>query len=155
MLTEQIENQNVPEIKVRVSNKVSAKDRPKITSVWDSHRILKQIFDADTFDWTESFVMLCLNRRNQVIGFYKISHGGTSSTVVDPKVIFTVALNVPGTCGLIVAHNHPSGNTEPSKADEEITKKLVAGGKLLEITILDHMILAEDSFYSFASEGLI
>lgn len=113
------------------------------------------MYDADTFNWQEEFIMLCLNQRNQIIGYYKVSRGGTTATVCDAKVIFTIALNTPGTTSLILSHNHPSGNLTPSKADKKLTSQIIEAGKVLDIRILDHIILTDDGFYSFANEGIM
>jgi DNA repair protein RadC len=102
----------------------------------------------------EEFYILLLNRANRIYGYYLLSQGGTSGTVVDPKLIFSIALKC-NAHGIILAHNHPSGNTKPSEADIQITKKVKEGGKLLEIDVLDHIILTSDSYLSFADEGLM
>ena len=128
--------------------------RSKVNSSQDAHYVLKEIFDADLIEWREEFLMLCLNRANNTISYYKVSTGGVSGTVVDLKIIFSVAL-AAGASGLILAHNHPSGNLKPSQEDINITKKVVEGGKLLDIKILDHLILTADGYYSFKDEGLI
>ncbi|MEJ7557075.1 MAG: JAB domain-containing protein [Pedobacter sp.] len=83
-----------------------------------------------------------------------ISQGGTAGTVVDPKLLFTTALKLKAT-SLILAHNHPSGELNPSEADIRITDKLVEGGKLLDIPILDHLFISANGYYSMSDEGLI
>jgi len=88
------------------------------------------------------------------MGWYRVSEGGTAGTVVDAKIIFSIALKCHA-CGIMMAHNHPSGNTTPSVQDVDLTKKLISGGKLLEICVLDHLILTSEKFLSFADEGLI
>jgi DNA repair protein RadC len=95
-----------------------------------------------------------LNRANTIIEIRPISKGGLSGTVVDPKMIFHEALQARAS-GIILSHNHPSTNPKPSESDMQLTKKLKEGGKLLEISILDHIIIAGASFYSFADEGNI
>jgi len=107
----------------------------------------------------EEFKILLLNRANRVIGCYEVSSGGTCGTVADPKVIFAVALKCCAT-SIILAHNHPSGNLKPSQADILLSQKLKAGGRLLEIEVLDHIILSPEinsdkPYYSFADEGLM
>lgn len=102
----------------------------------------------------EQFWILCLNRSNKIIKNRLISHGGVSGTVADPKVIFKMALEDLAS-GIILIHNHPSGNLKPSHADEKLTEKMVASGKLLEIPVLDHLIFTDESYFSFADEGLI
>jgi DNA repair protein RadC len=145
----------IPEITITVKmDKAKKSELYQIQSSTDAANLFRKIFDSDTIDWVESFVMLCLNRGNKVVGFYKVSKGGVTGTVADPRVIFTCALNCLATY-IIVAHNHPSGNLKPSRADEELTTKIKEGGKLLDIKLLDHVILTEESHFSFADEGLI
>jgi DNA repair protein RadC len=128
-----------------------APDKPKITSSGDAARILQPII-ADLAH--EEFHVLHLNRAHKLIGHRKISMGGVSGTVVDPKIIFSGALELKAS-SIIVSHNHPSGNLKPSEQDIQLTKKLREGGRNLEITVLDHIIIAGTSFYSFADEGLL
>ena len=102
----------------------------------------------------EEFVVLMLNRANEVIGKYDLSKGGIAGTVVDPKLIFKAALEHLA-CGIILSHNHPSGNPKPSPEDLKLTKKLKDAGTLMEIDVLDHIIVAGDGYFSFADEGLL
>ena len=120
----------------------------------DAETLLRSIWNMDTIELKEEFCILLLSRANKVKGYYKVSEGGVSGTVVDPKIIFSVALKCSA-CAIVLAHNHPSGNTTPSMQDLELTKKLVAGGKLLEISVLDHLILTTEEYYSFADEGVM
>ena len=100
----------------------------------------------------EEFWVILLNRANKIITKKKVSMGGTSGTVVDPKIIFKEAVQVA--CSNIIAvHNHPSGTNEPSHADKELTKKLKFGAEHLDIQLLDHIIIAGNKYYSFADEG--
>lgn len=147
---------NIPEIKISVSfdKKVKKSELYTIRSSSDTADLLRNVFSADTFDWTEEFVIICMNRANKVVGFHKVASGGFSGVVADPKVILTVALQ---TCSsaLILAHNHPSGNLKPSRADEELTRKIKSAAALLDITVLDHIILSDQGYYSFADEGTL
>jgi DNA repair protein RadC len=102
----------------------------------------------------EEFVVLMLNRANEVIGKYDLSKGGIAGTVVDPKLIFKAALEHLA-CGIILCHNHPSGNPKPSPEDLKLTKKLKDAGTLMEIDVLDHLIVAGEGYFSFADEGLL
>ncbi|MBL7924889.1 MAG: DNA repair protein RadC [Bacteroidia bacterium] len=102
----------------------------------------------------EEFWIILLNRANAVMDLRPISKGGISGTVVDPKMIFHEALHIRAS-GIILGHNHPSANPKPSESDVQLTKKLKEGGKLLEISVLDHIIIAGSSFYSFADEGTL
>lgn len=100
----------------------------------------------------EEFWIILLNRSNQVIELTPISNGGVSGTVVDPKMIFKHAIEKLSS-GIILAHNHPSGNLKPSQQDINLTSKLVAAGKVMDIPVLDHLIVTDDSYYSFADNG--
>ncbi|MFT4031185.1 MAG: DNA repair protein RadC [Siphonobacter sp.] len=100
----------------------------------------------------EEFWLLLLNRANQVIRPIQVSSGGVSGTVADPKIIFKFALEHLAS-SIILAHNHPSGNLQPSQADKELTCKLKEAGKLLDIPVLDHLIIADHWYLSFVDEG--
>lgn len=129
-------------------------ERERLTSSKDVANFCRKIFDADSIEWVEEFVLICLNRQNKPITWCKISKGGISGTVADPKVIFPIAL-LNTASAIIVAHNHPSGSLSPSNPDIELTRKLRDGAKLLDMTLLDHIILTKESYYSFADEGLL
>jgi DNA repair protein RadC len=102
----------------------------------------------------EEFWVILLNRANKVIDIKLVGRGGVSSTVVDSKIIFSFALESLAS-GIILAHNHPSGNLKPSNSDIRLTKKLVDAGKIMEVPILDHIIVGDNDYFSFADEGLI
>lgn len=102
----------------------------------------------------EEFIALFLNRRNVVTSKEIISTGGMTGTVVDPKLIFKRALDKRA-CGIILAHNHPSGSLKPSKQDIALTKQVSDAGRLLDIQVLDHLIISEQGYYSFADEGML
>lgn len=102
----------------------------------------------------EEFWVLFLKRNNQILKAYKVSEGGISSTVVDPKRVFKAALEVNASA-VILCHNHPSGNLSPSQSDMQLTNKLIQAGKSLDISIIDHIIVADTGYYSFADEGKI
>ena len=102
----------------------------------------------------EEFWLLMLNRANRVLGRYKVSQGGLSGTVIDTRIILKKALDNLAS-SIIVCHNHPSGNMQPSDADVKITEKLKKAAEMLEIKLLDHVIIADKSYFSFADEGLI
>ncbi len=145
---------NLAEITVSYSSKIKASERRKASSSKDAEVIFREIWTKDAIELREEFYILLLNRANFVLGWYRISEGGLSGTVCDPRLIFSVALKCLAV-SIILAHNHPSGNLQPSASDLQLTKNLVDGGKLLEISVLDHLILTIDGFYSFADEGLI
>ncbi len=102
----------------------------------------------------EEFWILMLNRQLKCLKAEKISSGGVSGTYVDPKIIFKTALDHLATA-IVLCHNHPSGAKKPSQEDEKITKKLVEAGKILDISVLDHIIYTDNGYFSFADEGLL
>lgn len=102
----------------------------------------------------EEFWILLLNRGNTIIDSIQLSNGGVSGTVVDSKILFKHATEKLAS-GIILAHNHPSGNLTPSQADKTLTKKLHAAGDIMDIPILDHLIITDDGYFSFADEGLL
>jgi DNA repair protein RadC len=117
---------------------------------------LRRIYnDLGSIEIYETFLAMYLNRRNQIIGYAVISSGGVAGTVVDQRFIFKHAVNCLAS-GVILCHNHPSGNLQPSQTDKEITRKLKQAGIILEIPILDHVILVPGTgYFSFADEGMI
>lgn len=128
-----------------------AEERPRVNASADVYDLLK----ADLQDIPhEAFWIVLLNRANRVIKKHQISQGGVAGTVADPKLIFKVAVEELAS-GIILAHNHPSGNLTASQADIDLTKKLKESGKLLDIQVLDHIIIAGKTYFSFADEGLL
>jgi len=128
-----------------------AKEQKKITS----SQIAFEYFQPLLGDLThEEFHVMFLNRANIVIDSIKLSTGGTTGTVMDTKLIIRRALDYLAQ-GIIIAHNHPSGNTQPSRADGDITKKIKEASALMDISLLDHIIIAGNDYYSFADNGLI
>lgn len=144
----------VAEVELVYKTKVKASERPKITSSKDSYNLLLQCWDMDKIELQEQFKVMLLNRSNKVLGVYEVSSGGITGTVADPKLIFMAALKASA-CGIIISHNHPSGNLKPSRPDEELTKKIREAGRLLDIQVLDHIIITSEGYYSFADEGLL
>jgi len=102
----------------------------------------------------EEFWILYLNNSNKIIHKAQLSKGGITGTLVDTRLVFKPALEM-GAVGMILSHNHPSGNIKPSMADKLMTAKLKKGAKALEINILDHIIVAQDRYFSFSDHGLI
>lgn len=125
-------------------------DRMQIRSSQDAHQCIAPLLQDLPH---EEFWILLLNRSNKVISRQQISIGGVSGTVVDAKIIFKKALEQLAS-SIILCHNHPSGNLKPSQADIDITRKLKKAGEVLEIAVLDHLIVSDQGFYSFADEGI-
>ena len=100
----------------------------------------------------ENFFVMYLNQSHKVLKTERISHGGVTQAIADPKIIFKNAL-VNGATAIIVCHNHPSGNPRPSENDRVLTKKLIAGGKMLDIAVIDHIIIGKERYFSFLEHG--
>ena len=128
-------------------------EKVKIISSNDAFKVIKQFY-FDDIDIFESFFILCLNRNNQTIAYAKISQGGVAGTVVDIKLIAKYAIDCLAS-GVILAHNHPSGNLKPSPEDLAITKRIKEGLKTLDIQVLDHIILTSQGYLSFGDEGIL
>ena len=125
------------------------KENPRITCSSDAY----QIIYPDLVDLPhEEFHAICLSRSNHVVGKKQLSIGGIHGTVADGKILFKEALYLNAT-GIIIAHNHPSGSTQPSQADLDLTKRFKAFGEFIEISILDHLIIGNKGYYSFADES--
>ena len=144
----------VAEIQLTYKSHVKPSLRPKINCSKDAYNVLLENWDGSQIELLEQFKVMLLNRANKVLGLFEVSTGGVSGTVADPKIIFTAALK-GGASGIIVAHNHPSGNLKASQSDIDLTRKLKEAGKLLEIQLLDHVIVTTEGYFSFADEGLI
>jgi DNA repair protein RadC len=123
-------------------------EKPRLSNSADAYLIMKHLEQS----LYEEFWIVVLNKANRVIDRIKVSEGGLTGTVVDPRKVYKLALDAYAT-SLILVHNHPSGNLEPSEADISITTKLVNAGKMLDIAVLDHIIIGCERFYSFADEG--
>jgi DNA repair protein RadC len=142
----------LPEIKIKVT--LSKGDKIKITNSQEAYDVFKDLFDANTLVWYEEMILLAVNRNNEVYAWRRISSGGTTGTVCDPKVIFSILLNC-GASAFMLAHNHPSGSLVPSIQDVDVTKKLQEGGSILDITLLDHIIVGHGNYYSMADNQKI
>lgn len=147
-------NYQVAEVQLIYKTKVKASQRPKITTSKDAFDVLLSGWDIQKLELVEQFKVLLLNRDNKVLGIFELSSGGVSATVVDSKLIFAAALKGVAT-GIIIAHNHTSGNPKPSHMDIDLTKKIKEAGMFLDIRLFDHIILTTEGYFSFADEKLI
>lgn len=129
----------------------------------DRHRVLhsKSIYDTvlptwspDTIEYLEEAKIILLNRANEILGLYELSKGGISGTVVDIRIILGVALKCNAS-SIVLIHNHPSGNLQPSEPDIKITTKLRQACTLLDLVLLDHLIISKEGYYSFADSGTL
>jgi DNA repair protein RadC len=127
------------------------KEKEKFTS---SRDIFEAIYPMLADKQHEEFWILLLNRANKLIEKILISTGGLTGTVADVRMIFEHAIKSKAT-SVILSHNHPSGNLSPSQTDIDLTKKMVKAGETLDIKVLDHIIIGDNRYYSFADEGMI
>lgn len=146
----------VQEIEVKMKRKYTTSAHLKtLTSSTDSVQYIRAAHFDDCEDYVEYMLAIYLNRANKVIGHKVISKGGLTGTVCDPRIVIATALKVMA-CNIILVHNHPSGNLQPSKADEMLTSKVKNGAAFLDMQVVDHLILtphAIDGYFSFADEG--
>lgn len=139
---------------IKVSYTSGNANKIKIKNSKDSYELLLACWSKKTIELQEEFKVLLLNRNHQVLGIYPLSKGGVSGTIVDAKLVFSVALKCNAS-SIVIAHNHPSGNLTPSEADKKLTLKLQQAGGYLDIMILDHLILSNSGYFSFADESLM
>jgi DNA repair protein RadC len=144
----------VAEVELIYKSKVKSSDRLKITNSQDCYNIVLAFWDEGKMDLQEQFKVLYLNRANKVVGIYEVSTGGLTGTVADPRLILRAALERLA-CSIVLAHNHPSGNLKPSKADEDLTSKIKYAADFHDIKVLDHIIISDQGYFSFADEGLM
>ncbi len=144
---------NIAEIEISYRPKHAA--HPQVKSSQDAYNYLIQFYPQETIALQEQFTVAYLNRANRVMGVAVISKGGLTGTVADPRLILATALKSVAT-GIMLCHNHPSGNLQPSTADIEITKKIESACKFLDIKLLDHIIISPSGeYFSFIDEGLL
>ena len=129
---------------------------PRITCSSDAYKQVLKFYDKNTIALQEQFIIIYLNRANTVLGAHQLFTGGLTGTIADIRLIMGIALKSMA-CGIIISHNHPSGNLNPSEADRTLTDKVKKACDLMDIKLYDHIIVSpyEASFYSFADEGLI
>lgn len=126
-------------------------EKKQIKTSADAYEIFRTVLNDKPF---EEFWIILVNRSNRVIRRHQVGEGGLTSSMADPRRIFKFAIDNLAS-GIILGHNHPSGNINPSESDIKLTKRLREGANLLDINILDHIIVGDDNYYSFADEGLI
>ncbi len=142
----------ITEVEITYLNPVPVNDRVRVTDPELVHRLFMNVWPS--FGYREYFYIMLLDRGNNLLGVSQLSAGGTGGCYVDLKMIFQLALKA-NAAGIIIAHNHPSGNLKPSPADIESTLKIFKAGNLLDITLLDHLIMSADGYLSMEGEGLI
>lgn len=143
----------VPELKVRITRGKQV-DKTQIRSSADAVNVFRKFVGKNKIQTQEFFCIMYLTNNNNAIGVYILSMGGITATIADPRLIFGAALKL-GATGMMICHNHPSGNLQPSAADKAITSKLIEGAKTFDINVIDHVIITNDGYYSFMENGIM
>lgn len=144
----------IGEVYLGYKAKISVKNAKHITSSKAAAFVLNNCWDKETLNLRESFKILLLNRSNRAVNVYGVSDGGITGTVTDIRLIIQAAL-LSNACTIILAHNHPSGNKNPSEADVRVTTKIKKAAELFDINVFDHIILVDGDYLSFVDEGLL
>lgn len=142
----------ISEIKVFYANKFNT--NIKITDSKQAYDLAMDNWDLDVIEFQEIVKAIYLNRGNKVLGIFEVSKGGISGSIVDVRIILSVALK-SNASGIILIHNHPSGNLNPSSSDIDLTLKIKEACKLLDYNFLDHLIISKENYYSFKDEGSV
>jgi DNA repair protein RadC len=142
----------ISEIKIKYTPNKYDGSVKKVTNSNDAYNVFLATWDIDTLELNEEFKVLLLNNSNEVLGWWTMSKGGMTATVIDVKLLFSVVLKSCAT-GIITVHNHPSGNLKPSLADKNIYTKIKEAAILLDIKYLDNLIITSKGKYSFVDEG--
>lgn len=144
----------VAEVKIKYSTRVKASERVQITCSQDAEKLIREFWDED-IEHVESMKLILLNRANRVLGIANLSNGGSHGCICDVKIVCQYAIKTNAS-GLILVHNHPSGNLKPSTADESITSQVKEASKYFNSQLLDHLIITPyDGYLSFVDEGLL
>jgi len=148
-------NNSITEVsEVLVSYKPNKIISAKISTSYDAVQIIRKFWNDETIEMQEEVKIILLNNSNSVLGVHNLSKGGMTSSLVDVRIILSVALKCLAT-GIIMIHNHPSGNLKPSSADLSIVEKLNESCKLMDIKLFDNIIITKESYMSFAEDGLL
>jgi len=148
-------NNTISEVsEIQVSYKPNKMVSSKIATSFDAVQIIRKFWNEETIEMQEEVKVILLNNSNCVLGIYNLSKGGITSSLVDVRLVLSVALKCLAQ-GIILVHNHPSGNLKPSSADLDIVKKLKDSCKIIDITLFDSIIITQESYMSFADDGLL
>ncbi|MGL6128165.1 JAB domain-containing protein [Chryseobacterium artocarpi] len=139
---------------IQVSYKPNKIVNTKITTSFDAVQIIRKFWNEETIEMQEEVKVILLNNSNCVLGIYNLSKGGITSSLVDVRLVLSVTLKCLAQ-GIILVHNHPSGNLKPSSADLTIVKKLKESCNLMDIALFDSIIITNESYMSFADDGLL
>ena len=145
----------ISEVKLIYRTKVKASDRPQVKTSRAVFMIFMEHWDLDSIEHVEEFKLMLLTRSNKVLGIASISKGGINGTVTDVRIILQYAIKANAS-GIIICHNHPSGNMQPSESDQALTRKIKEAASLMDVQLLDHLIIIpEGRYYSMADEGTL
>lgn len=139
---------------ISVSYSTKNNNKIKLINCRDTFELILSNWNLEIIEFQEECKIILVNRANCVLGIYELSKGGISGTVVDLRIILSVALKCNAS-GIILVHNHPSGNLQPSESDRKITRKLKDACNLFEISLIDHFIISKTNFFSFTQDGFI
>jgi DNA repair protein RadC len=143
------------EIEIRYRRKPIQQEVRRIQNSSDAIALLRLLYDKNKIHYKEESIAIFLNRNNDVLGFQKLSSGGLTGTIVDARILFSIALKTLSS-GIILSHNHPSGNLKPSSQDVSLTHRLRKFGNMIDVCLLDHIIVDDTfNYYSFAEEGTL
>lgn len=144
----------VSEISIRYKYRIPFRDRISVRSSEMAYEVLKHAWDPNRIELQEQFKILLMDYRNNCLGIADIGMGSINSCLVDSRLLFSAALKARAS-GIILAHNHPSGELTPSEADKKLTDNIWRGGKILDIGVFDHLIISPEGYYSFADNGIL
>ena len=142
------------ELELVYKTKVKPSQRPRISSSGDIHKLFRNHWNEEKIEMVEEFKVAYLNRANRVLGVMEVSTGGITGCIADPRIILAAAVKI-NAVNIVLVHNHPSGSLKPSRADEQFTQKIKEAARWLDMDVMDHLIITDEEYYSFADEGLI
>ncbi len=144
----------ITEIELVYHNKKKAADQPKVITSRDAYDLFRPSWNEGQISLREHFKVMLISRSNRCLGVSTISEGGISGCYVDPKLIFALAVKAKAS-GIVLAHNHPSGDMNFSHTDMQLTRRFVKAAELLEISIMDHLVITQDGYKSMGDEGCL
>lgn len=144
----------VAEVQLSYSNRIPSSKMPVVSSSSEAYSVIMDSWQSESLELFERFRVLLMNTGNRVMGVYEASSGGISGTVVDIRLLMVTALKATAT-GIIVFHNHPSGNLKPSTEDRKLTHRIHEAANYLDIKLHDHLIVGREGYLSFRDEGLL
>ena len=142
---------NIGEIELSYNKKIETPFQ-KISSSYVVNKVIRQIIPTEQINYREHMYVLYIDNSNKILGYQLLSVGGITSTLMDIRILMQGAL-LTRSVGFVLIHNHPSGKLAPSIMDKNLTQKVKEAGKVLDIKLLDHLIITEQSYYSFADDG--